>query len=108
MTSTILSDSWGVSAFTADQKLVMNGSQPCVFWSFRARDLENWLTTIEEVMASPSNEQHHSSLVALISSLRAAHKKHLVQHSDVVTNAPSAEDLTSYLMAYSASIVAHS
>ena len=103
--ATIYKDSFGVSAFTADQRLVMNGGAPCVAWSFRIKELEDWLTTMEEIMQDESMPCHRSSLKGLYYSLKAAHAKHLEQHNDVVTSAPTADDLMEYLAAYAASIV---
>jgi hypothetical protein len=104
MASIIRSDNFGVSAFTEDHKLVMNSNHPCVFWSFRVRDLEKWVTTLEELHGIPGNEAHWSALAGLIGSLRAAHDKHVEQHEEVVTDAPTGDDLMEYLVAYAASM----
>jgi hypothetical protein len=40
--------------------------------------------------------------------LKAAHAKHKEQHDEIVTNAPTADDLMQYLAAYAASIAPHS
>jgi hypothetical protein len=106
--ATIYKDSFGVSAFTADQRLVMNGSAPCVAWSFRIKELEDWLTTLEEIMPLPSMVAHRRALEGLYFSLKAAHAKHKEQHDEIVTNAPTADDLMQYLAAYAASIAPHS
>ena len=102
--ATIYKDSFGVSAFTADQRLVMNGSAPCVAWSFRIKELEDWLTTLEEIMVNEATTPHRRTLESLYFSLKAAHVKHEEQHNEIVTEAPSANDLMEYLAAYSASI----
>jgi hypothetical protein len=39
-------------------------------------------------------------------SLKAAYTKHQKQHEEIVTEAPSEEDLMEYLAAYAASVVA--
>jgi hypothetical protein len=106
MASTILKDSFGTTALTEDNELVMNGGQPCVFWSFRTRDLENWLTTLEEVITMEANIAHRYFLEGIYFSLKAAHNKHQKQHEEIVTEAPSEEDLMEYLAAYAASVVA--
>ena len=102
--ATIYKDSFGISAFTADQRLVMNGSSPCVAWSFRIKELENWLTTLEEIMPSSPLAPHYDSLRGLYFSLKAAHAKHEEQHNEIVTDAPTTDDLMEYLAAYAASI----
>jgi hypothetical protein len=35
-------------------------------------------------------------------SLKAAHNRHLEEHNEIITNAPSDDDLQSYLQAYAA------
>lgn len=104
MTATILRDSFGISAFTPDGKLTMNGGLPTVGWSFRIKDLENWLTTLEEIMLHESMTSHRQALEGLYFSLKAAHKRHVDEHNEIVTDAPTPDDLVSYLMAYAAAI----
>jgi hypothetical protein len=43
-------------------------------------------------------------LEGLYFSLKAAHVKHEEQHDEIVTEAPSADDLMQYLAAYAAAI----
>jgi hypothetical protein len=105
--ATILKDSFGVSAFTTDQYLVMNGNSPCVAWSFRIKDLEDWLTTLEETMLDEGMTAHRRTLEGLYFSLKAAHVKHKQQHEEIVTDAPTADDLMEYLTAYAASLGAN-
>lgn len=102
--ATIYKDSFGISAFTADQRLVMSGSAPCVAWSFRIKELEDWLTTLEEIMVSEPLLPHRRIFEGLYFSLKAAHVKHEEQHNEIVTDAPTVDDLMEYLAAYSASI----
>jgi hypothetical protein len=40
----------------------------------------------------------------MVFSLKAAHVKHKKQHQEVVTDAPTADDLMAYLAAYAAAI----
>jgi len=105
MAATILKSSFGPTALTENNELVMNGGHPCVFWSFRTRDLEDWLTTLEEVIAIEANASHRHSLESVYFSLKAAYTKHQKQHEEIVTEAPSEEDLMEYLAAYAASVV---
>jgi hypothetical protein len=92
-----------ISAFTSDNKLVMNYGSPCVSWGFRVDKLEEWLTTIEEIgnVVAPV---HRHALDSLYCSLKAAHMRHQKEHEEVVTEAPTADDLMSYLTAYSAAM----
>jgi hypothetical protein len=103
MTALIRRDeSFGPSAFTADNELVMNYGAPTVAYSFRIKELEEWMTTLEEII--PLQTIHRYSLEGLYFALKAAHAKHKKQHEEVVTDAPSADDLMDYLMAYAAAL----
>lgn len=91
------------TAFTSEGKLVMNFGTPCVAWSFSVTDLEQWLTTIEETINDiPS--AHRWSLERLYFSLKAAHVQHQKQHEEIVTEAPTSDDLMNYLVSYSAAM----
>ena len=91
------------SAFTPEGKLVMNFGKPCVAWGFSVVDLEQWLTTIEETI-NDIPPAHRWSFERLYFSLKAAHKKHQEEHEEVVTEAPTQDDLMSYLTSYSAAM----
>jgi hypothetical protein len=107
MTSIIQQHSYGTSAFLQNDhgmKIVMNGGSPCVEWSFRIKELQQWLTTLEEVMTKEENYGNRRDLESIYFSLKAAHTRHLQEHEDVVTDAPTADDLQAYLAAYAAAI----
>jgi len=107
MTAIIQNDRFGASAFIRTEyntQIVMNGSNPVVEWSFRIKDLENWLTTLEEAMTSEDNYGQRRGLEDIYFSLKAAHTKHQAQHEAIVTDAPTADDLAEYLAAYAAAI----
>jgi hypothetical protein len=102
--STIRTERTGqTSAFTPDGKLVMNYGSPHVAWGFQVKELEEWLTTLEELM--PTLDRHNCrSIEKLYFSLKTAHKYHEREHEQVVTNAPSETDLMSYLTSYAAAM----
>ena len=107
MTSIIQHKPYGTSAFLKQDygmKIVMNDNAPCVEWSFRIKELQLWLTTLEEVMVKERNHGNRSDLEGIYFSLKAAHTRHLQEHEDVVTDAPTADDLQAYLVAYAAAI----
>ena len=107
MTAIIDRDSYGPSAFirsNSGTQIVISGSAPCVEWSFRIKELENWLTALEEAMVNESNYGQRRGLEDIYFSLKAAHVKHEKQHQEVLTDAPTADDLQSYLAAYAAAI----
>jgi hypothetical protein len=107
MTSTIYQWPSGTSAFLqkgSHSALVMNGGDPCVEWSFRIEKLEQWLTTLEETISREANTGNRYDLESLYFCLKAAHTRHLQEHQDVVTDAPTADDLQAYLAAYAAAI----
>jgi hypothetical protein len=107
MTAIIDQGSYGPSAFIRTEyntQIVMSGSAPCVEWSFRIKELENWLITLEEAMTNEGCYGQRRGLEDIYFSLKAAHKKHQAQHEAIVTDAPTADDLQAYLMAYAAAI----
>ena len=107
MTSIIQQKTHGTSAFLKQDygtKIVMNDNAPCVEWSFRIKELQQWLTTLEEVMVQEGNHGNRRDLEGIYFSLKAAHTRHLQEHEDVVTDAPTADDLQAYLVAYAAAI----
>jgi len=107
MTSTIYQWPSGTTAFLqkgSHSALVMNGGDPCVEWSFRIEKLEQWLTTLEEVISHEANTGNRYDLESLYFCLKAAHTRHLQEHEDVVTDAPTADDLQAYLAAYAAAV----
>jgi hypothetical protein len=107
MTAIIDQGTYGPSAFIRTEyntQIVMSGSAPCVEWSFRIKELENWLITLEEAMTNEGCYGQRRGLEDIYFSLKAAHKKHQAQHEAIVTDAPTADDLQAYLMAYAAAV----
>jgi hypothetical protein len=107
MTTIIQQQSYGTSAFVDKghgMQIVMNAGAPCVGWSFRIKELQQWLTTLEEVMTKEENYGNRRDLEGIYFSLKAAHTRHLQEHEDVVTDAPTADDLQAYLAAYAAAV----
>jgi aminopeptidase-like protein len=96
------SDKMGVSAFH-DDALVMTCGNPTVTHWLRIKELQNWLTTLEETIpAAPSAHRYH--LEQLYFSLKAAYNAHLREHEAIITEAPTADDLQAYLTAYAVAI----
>jgi hypothetical protein len=107
MTAIIDQGTYGPSAFIRTEyntQIVMSGSAPCVEWSFRIKELENWLITLEEAMTNEGCYGQRRGLEDIYFSLKAAHKKHQAQHEAIVTDAPTADDLQAYLVAYAAAV----
>jgi hypothetical protein len=102
--SRIRQDSLGISAFTKEGNLVMTMGHPTVTWSFRVTELERWITTLETVMEENPGSPHYSDFITLFCVLKAAHDKHVEQHQEVVTEAPTADDQLAYLSAYAVAI----
>lgn len=92
------------SVFTDKGAMVMNLDQPVVAWHFHIKDLEEWLTTLEEAMAKETNAGNRRSFEGMYFSMKTAYRKHLDQHEEVQSQAPTADDLQAYLSAYAAAI----
>ena len=96
----------GCSAFIDDDhscKCVMAANEPVVAWGFNIKQLEDWIATLEQQLEAVSGPTW-GSLHSLCCSLKAAHDRHLTEHAQVVTEAPSADDLMAYLAAYTAAV----
>lgn len=78
---------------------VMVHSRPVVEWMLNVADIEDWATTLEECMTSIPFH-HRQSMFSLLCSFRAMLIKHQRQHEEVVTEAPTLEDLIDYLSSY--------
>ena len=92
------------SVFTDNGDLVMNLDRPVVASYLQVADVEEWLTTLEETMGKEANTVNRRSLEGLYFVLKVAHRKHLEQHAEVQSQAPTADDLQAYLSAYAAAI----
>lgn len=93
-----------ISAFTSEGTLSMNFGSPMVAWSFAIKDLEDWLTTLEETMLKEENVSNRWVLERLYFTLKAAHSRHQREHHEIITDAPSEDDLMSYLAAYAGAV----
>ena len=97
----------GTAAFIEEQppcKAVMLQGQPHVEWGFNVNRLEQWLTTIEEALNDLPTKAHRRGLEDLYFCLKAAQRQHIEEHEQIVSEAPSEEDLMAYLSAYSAAV----
>ena len=107
MTTIIDQRVYGTNAFVKydyGMQIVMNAGSPCVEWSFRVKELQQWLTTLEETMVREENAGNRRNLESMYFSLKAAHNRHLEQHKEIVTEAPTADDLLAYLADYAAAV----
>lgn len=99
--STIYKWDHGTAAFNDNGELVMLGNEPYCSTGFRLAQVEEWLTTLEEIIPAV-DECHRHSLRGLYFRLDATRSRHQKDHQEVITTAPTADDLTAYLVAYAA------
>ena len=92
------------SVFTDKGDLVMNLDRPVVSSYLQISEVEEWLITLEETMGREMNVANRRSLEGIYFMLKAARRKHLDQHEEVQSQAPTADDLQAYLSAYAAAI----
>ena len=100
---TIRNDNLGVAAFDSERKITMNCNRPIVQWHLDVPEMENWLTTLEEAM-TVMEPHHRRGLERLYFTLKAAYGKHRAQHDEIVSEAPNADDLMAYLVAYTSAM----
>jgi hypothetical protein len=91
-----------ISATSDSNELVMVCSIPMVQGYFGINDLQRWTTTLEEVMNQRRNVQHKYDLEGMYFALKHVLAKHQEQHAEVVSSAPTADDLQAYLASYAA------
>lgn len=73
--------------------------RPTVEWTFDVKDVQAWATTLGECIHTvPAN--HRPCIREIILSLETMMIKHQRQHEEVVTEAPTIEDLMDYLASY--------
>jgi len=91
-----------ISARAHNNEVVMACSIPMVQSYFSISDLQRWTTTLEEVMNQRRNVQHKYDLEGMYFALKHVLAKHQEQHEEVVSAAPTADDLQAYLASYAA------
>ena len=93
-----------ISARADNDEVVMACSIPMVQSYFSVADLQRWATTLEEAMKSEKNAAHWYDLESICFTFQAMLIKHQEQHEEVISAAPSADDLQAYLLSYSSHV----
>lgn len=94
-----------ISAFNSDRKLVMNFGRPVVNCYLMVEQLQDSITTLEQLL--PTIEAcHQGSMVQLLITLKNVHQRHELEHNQMTeaTAEPTADDQMAYLVAYAAAI----
>ena len=91
-----------ISATSNSNELVMVCSIPMVQGYFNIADLQRWTTTLEEIMGNKHNVAHQYALQGMCLVFKHMLDKHEEQHAEVVSAAPTADDLQAYLASYAA------
>lgn len=106
MTATIKTEYNGtISAFNSDRKLVMNFGRPVVNCYLMVEQLQDSITTLEQLL--PTIEAcHQGSMVQLLIMLKTSYQRHELEHNQMTeaTAKPTADDQMAYLVAYAAAI----
>jgi len=79
---------------------MVNGT-PVVDALLDVRELERWVTTLEEVLPNVPT-RHYGPLTLLLVRLQVALDEHNRQHQEVIDEAPTEQDMMAYLSAYAA------
>jgi hypothetical protein len=91
-----------ISARSNNDEVVMACSIPMVQSYFNVADLQRWTTTLEEIMGNKHNVAHQYALQGMCLVFKHMLDKHEEQHAEVVSAAPTADDLQAYLASYAA------
>ena len=90
-----------ISARADNEEVVMVCSVPMVQSYFNVADLQRWITTLEEIMSNKHSFAHQLDLEGMYRAFKHMLDKHQEQHEEVISAAPSADDLQAYLASYS-------
>lgn len=90
-----------ISARADNDEVVMACSIPMVQSYFSVADLQRWATTLEETMSNKHNFAHQFDFEDMYFTFKHMLDKHQEQHEEVISAAPSADDLQAYLASYS-------
>lgn len=74
-------------------------NHPSVSWTFDVKDIEAWATTLREI-SNNVPPAHRPVVREIVHSFEAMLIRHQRQHEEVVTDAPTIEDLIAYLATY--------
>ena len=90
-----------ISARAHNEEVVMACSVPMVQSYFNVADLQRWITTLEETMSNKHNFAHQCDFERMYFAFKHMLGKHREQHEEVISSAPTADDLQAYLVSYS-------
>ena len=90
-----------ISARAHNDEVVMACSIPMVQSYFSVADLQRWITTLEETMSNKHNFAHQFDFERMYFAFKHMLNKHQKQHEEVISSAPTADDLQAYLTSYS-------
>ena len=93
-----------ISARADNDEVVMACSIPMVQGYFGVADLQRWVTTLEETMSNKHNFAHQFDFEGMYFTFKHMLDKHQEQHEEVISAAPSADDLQAYLSSYSSHV----
>jgi hypothetical protein len=94
--------SGGVYAFLNTEPLppcAMVHGKPVVDAVLDVADVEQWVTTLEEVLPNVPIG-HYGTLSLMIIRLQVILDRHQQEHETIITEAPTPEDMVEYLSAY--------
>lgn len=94
--------SGGVYAFLNTEPLppcAMVHGRPVVDAVLDVKEVQNWVTTLEEVLPNVP-ACHYGTLALMVVRLQVVLDQHNKEHEQVITEAPTAEDLIEYLASY--------
>ena len=90
-----------ISARAHNEEVVMACSIPMVQSYFNISDLQRWIITLEETMSNKHNFAHQFDFERMYFAFKYMLNKHQEQHEEVISSAPTADDLQAYLTSYS-------
>jgi len=84
---------------TAIRPCAMLHGRPMVNATLDVADVQDWATTLEEILPRVPIA-HYDTLVTMIIRLQVIIDSHSKQHQEIITEAPTYEDMVEYLSSY--------
>lgn len=94
----------GITAFSSDNKLVMNLGSPIVSRSFTAQEIQEYICTLEQAIDDEPNVGQKVGLQRILCSFLVSLDILKQNHEAFIQEAPTGADLEEYLLSYARAV----
>ncbi len=93
-----------LSAFTADNRLVMSFGSPITSVPIKVKELQDFVCTLEQAIDDEPNSKQRIALSSIKHIFQASLKQAQKDHEEIIEQAPAGADLEEYMLSYSRAI----